>query len=169
MRLHRQQVTALGGQIARALIEAGDIEAESAREVGLDVESVLNSYLDEEAAVTDKARELVQQRGLPQGEYTRIRRLAAEQRGIKIGDDALDYVLDQLVNMLMHSKNVAEVFASDPDLRLRMRTFLMAGEESEQALEAEIRSKLKHVQEGSRMWEIEYQRMREEIRRRRGG
>ena len=90
------------------------------------------------------------------------------QRGIKIGDDALDYILDQILEMLMHSQNVEEVFAEDHVLRRRMRPFINKSADADQSIEAEVRSKLKHVQEGSRVWEIEYQRMKEDIKRRRG-
>ncbi|MEM9874978.1 MAG: DUF507 family protein, partial [Myxococcota bacterium] len=98
----------------------------------------------------------------------RIKRLAAEQAGIKTGEEALDYVLDQLLEMLMHSGNVEEIYADDPVLKRRMRTFLRADDARESSLEAEVRAKLRHVEEGSRTWEIEYQRMKAEIRRRKG-
>ena len=35
-------------------------------------------------------------------------------------------------------------------------------------LEGEIRGKLKHVQEGTRTWEVEYQRIKGEMARRKG-
>ena len=35
-------------------------------------------------------------------------------------------------------------------------------------VETEVRSKMKHVQEGSRTWEVEYQRVTEQVKRRRG-
>jgi hypothetical protein len=38
----------------------------------------------------------------------------------------------------------------------------------EQAFEQEVRGRLKHVQEGTGIWEIEYRRMMEDIRRRKG-
>ena len=69
---------------------------------------------------------------------------------------------------LMHSNNVDEVFAEDHELRRHMRRFLREEEAKDERLEAEIRSKLKHVQEGTRVWEIEYERMKAEIKRRRG-
>lgn len=168
MQLHRGQLPHLSRQIVNALLTNEDIEVTDRREVERDVESVLTTYAGEVDKVLSRARQLVQQRGLPQGEFGRIKKLAAEQAGIKIGDEAIDYVLEQLLNMLMHSGSVEEVFAEDHVLKKRMRTFLRAEEASDQALEREVRSKLKHVQEGSRMWEIEYARMKADIKRRRG-
>jgi uncharacterized protein len=168
MRLHRSQLASLSRQIVKSLVDAEDIEIADRREVERDVESVLTSYLNESDRVMTRARELVQQRGLPQGEFARLKQLAAEQAGIKVGDDALDYLLDQLVTMLMHSASVEEVFAEDHVLKRRMREHLRAEEELDRDIEAEVRSKLKHVEEGSRVWEIEYERMKSDIKRRRG-
>jgi hypothetical protein len=168
MRLHRNQLPSLSREIVAALVDAEDIEVVNQREVALDVEAVLRTYVDAADDVNQRARDLVQQRGLPQGEFSRIKRLAAEQSGIKIGDDALDYVLDQILEMLMHSQNVEEVFAEDHVLRRRMRPFITKSADTDQNIEAEVRSKLRHVKEGTRVWEIEYQRMKEDIKRRRG-
>jgi len=168
MRLHRGALPDLSRKIAKALIDAGDIEVSDRREAERDIESVLTSYLNQVDQVVAHARDLAHQRGLPQGEFGRIKHVAAEQAGVKVGDDALDYVLEQLISMLMHSPNVEDVFVDDLALKRRMRPFLRAGEEVEQKLEAEVRSKLKHVEEGSRTWEIEYARMKADIKRRKG-
>ena len=168
MRLYSGKVAALSEEIVKALVEGKDIECESRQEVQRDVESVFGSYLSLEREALDKAKELVESRSLPQSEFARMKKLAAEQRGIKVGDEMLDYLLDQLIEMLMHSHNVEEVFAEDHALRRRMRPVLRKYLELDEALEAEVRGQLKHVQEGSRTWEVEYQRVMGEIQRRRG-
>jgi hypothetical protein len=168
MRLVRSQLPSLSRQIVKALVDGGDIEVDNQREVERDIESVLGTYVTQTDDVISRARDLVQQRGLPQGEFARIKKLTAEQAGIKIGDDGLDYVLIQVLEMLMHSSSVEEVYSEDLALKRKIRKFLRADEGSQDSLEAEVRSKLKHVQEGSRLWEIEYSRMKEEIKRRRG-
>jgi uncharacterized protein len=168
MRLYSGKVRELSEELARALVEGGDIETESRAEVAKDLESVMNAYIQADRETTDRAKEILQSRGMPQSELGRIKRLAAEQRGIKVGDEMLDYLLDQLIEMLMHSGNVEEVFAEDHDLRRRMRPLLRKHLELEEAVDAEVRSKLKHVQEGSRTWEVEYRRVMGEIQRRKG-
>lgn len=168
MRLYSGKVRELSEELARALVEGGDIETETRNEVAKDLESVMNAYVQADRETTDRAKEIMQSRGLPQTEFGRIKRLAAEQRGIKVGDEMLDYLLDQLIEMLMHSANVEEVFAEDHDLRRRMRPLLRKHLEIEEAVEAEVRSKLKHVQEGSRTWEVEYRRIMGDIQRRKG-
>jgi hypothetical protein len=168
MRLYSGKVRELGEELARALVDGGDIETESRSEVAKDLESVLSAYIQAEREVMDRAKEIMQSRGMPASELGRIKKLAADQRGIKIGDETMDYLLDQLIEMLMHSGNVEEVFAEDHDLRRRMRPLLRKHLEIEEAVEAEVRSKLKHVQEGTRTWEIEYRRIIGEIQRRKG-
>ncbi|MSP24164.1 MAG: DUF507 family protein [Myxococcales bacterium] len=168
MRLHPNQIPPLAKKLVKALIAARDIDAESPREVERDVEAVLESYVREVDAVQSRAREIVQQRGMPTGEFGRAVKHAAEKSGIKVGEDALDFVLDQLLEMLMHSNNIDEVFAADHDLRRRMRPLIVAAADLDKEVDLEVRSKLKHVQEGTRTWEIEYARMMDEIRRRKG-
>ena len=77
-------------------------------------------------------------------------------------------LLDQLVEMLMHSNNVDEVFVEDYELRRRMREPLRRQVAEEEELAQEVRSRLKHVQEGTALWEVEYRRMMEDIKRRKG-
>jgi hypothetical protein len=168
MRLYSGKTRELGDEIARALIDGKDIETDSRAEVAKDLESVFLAYIQADRDSTDRAKDILQTRGLPQSEYARIKKLAAEQRGIKVGDEMMDYLLDQLIEMLMHSGNVEEVYAADHDLRRRMRPILRKYLDMDEAVQAEVRSKLKHVQEGSRTWEIEYQRVMGDIQRRKG-
>jgi hypothetical protein len=168
MRLFSGQISPLSEEIVKALVDNRDIECGSKREVVLDVEAVFNSYLQTERDSVEKAKSLLSARGLPQSEFQRVKRLAAEQKGIKVGDEMLDFLLDQLIEMLMHSNNVDEVFGEDHDLRRRMRPVLRKFLDVDEALDNEVRSKLRHMQEGSRMWEVEYQRVMSDIQRRKG-
>ncbi|HLV21979.1 MAG TPA: DUF507 family protein [Polyangiaceae bacterium] len=168
MRLHSARVPQVAAEMVNSLVEGGDIETDSKAEVQADVESVLNQYIRDEQDVTEKARQLLASRGMAATELSRMRRLVADDRGIKVGDDAVDYLLDQLVEMLMHSNNVEEIYAEDVELRRKLREPLRAQAAAEQQLQAEVRGRLKHVQEGTSVWEVEYRRMMEDIKRRKG-
>ena len=168
MRIHAARVSHIAETMIRRLKSDGDIECESDREAILDVEAVLNQYIQDEQAITDKARDLLASRGLPGSELGKMRRLVADQRQIKIGDEAIDYLLNQLVEMLLYSNNIDEVFADDLTLRRKLREPLRAEAAVEQDLQQAVRGQLKHVQEGTSMWEVEYHRMMEDIRRRKG-
>jgi hypothetical protein len=168
MWLHRAKIPQVAGEMVRALTDGGDIECASPREVQSDLESVLSQYLTDDQEISDRARDLVATRGLPVSELGRMKKLVAEQKHVKIGEDAIDYLLDQLIEILMHSNNVDEVFAQDHVLRLRMREPLRKQFAAEDQIEQEVRGRLKHVQEGTQLWEVEYRRMMDEIKRRKG-
>jgi hypothetical protein len=168
MRLQRGQIPQLSRQIVGALVGGEHIEVADRREVERDIEGVLSQYLEDVDRVLSRARDLVQQRGLPQGEFGRIKQLAADQAGIKMGDDGLEHVQAQILQMLFHSGNVEEVFSDDHQIKRIIRDLVRDDEAGDVQIEAEVRSKLKHVQEGSRLWEIEYERMKADIKRRRG-
>lgn len=168
MRLHNAKVPELARQIVDALLTDGDIETESPTEVRSDVQAVLEQYIRDEQQVLDRAKEVLQARSLPQSELPRLKRMVSQEKGIKLGDEAIDYVLDQLVEMLMHSQNVDEIYADDITLRRKMRDPLRKHAQIDDEVQAEVRSHLKHVKEGTALWEVEYQRMLEDIRRRKG-
>ncbi|HEX2880645.1 MAG TPA: DUF507 family protein, partial [Polyangiaceae bacterium] len=107
-------------------------------------------------------------RGMPTTELGRVKKELAKQKGIQIGEDAIDYLLDQLLEMLMHSQNVDEVYAEDFELRKIMREPLRREYASTGEVEQEVRGQLKHVQEGSALYEVEYQRILEDVKRRKG-
>jgi hypothetical protein len=168
MRLYPGRIASISSEVVRLLRDGGDIETESPKDVEADLTSVLQTYLDTEREVTEQAKEIMQSRGLPQTEFNRTKRLVAEQKRIGIGDEVLDYLLDQLVEMLLHSGAVDEVFSQDVDLRRKMVPILRKHMEVDEEVDRETRARIKHVEEGSRTWEIEYRRVMEDIRRRKG-
>ena len=168
MWLHRAKIPQVAAEMVRTLTEGGDIETESPREVQADLEAVLTQYVADDQDINERARDLVATRGLPQSELGRMKKLVADQKHVKVGEEAIDYLLDQLIEILMHSNNVEEVFAQDHVLRLRMREPLRKQFAAEESLEQEVRGRLKHVQEGTQVWEVEYRRMMEDIKRRKG-
>ncbi len=168
MRLHSAKIPDLAKQIVDSLLVQGDVESDNPSEVRADVQAVLEQYVRDEQQIVERAKEVLAARGLPPTDLSRIRRLVAQERGIKIGDEAIDYVLDQLIEMLMHSQSVDEIFADDVTLRRKMRDPLRKHAQLDDELHAEVKNQLKHVKEGSTLWEVEYQRMLEDIRRRKG-
>lgn len=168
MRLYSGKVATIASEIVKTLLDASQIETETPREVQADVESVLNQYLRTDKEAADKAKDAMQSRGIPNSDFTRMKKLAAEQMGIKIGDESIDYLLDQILEILMHSANVDEIFGEDVELRRKMAPILKRHMAVDEELEREVRGKLRHVEEGTRTWEVEYTRMMEEIRRRKG-
>jgi hypothetical protein len=168
MRLYSGKVSTIASEIVRALLAATDIEADKPKEVEADVTAVLNQYLNDEREVNERAKDVLQKTGKAQSEYQRVRALVADEKGIKVGEDTLDYLLDQVVEMLMHSANVDEVFAADVDLRRRMAPIFKKHMAVDDAMDQEVRAKLRHLREGTREWDVEYARVLEQVRRTRG-
>ena len=168
MRLYSGKVSAIAAEVVRALVAAEDIETESPKEVEGDVAAVLNQYVADEREVNERAKELLERTGKPPTEFQRLRALAADEKGIKLGDEALDYLLDQVVEMLMHSGNVDEVYAADVDLRRKMAPVFKKHMAVDATVDAEVRAQLRHLREGTRDWEVEYARIVDQVRRRKG-
>ena len=168
MRLFAGRVGPIAQEIVKVLLAAGDIEAEHPTEVVLDIEAVLKNYLSMEKDVNEKARELLDRTGRGPDQFNRVRSQIADTKGIKVGDEALDYLLDQIVEVFGHSKNVDEIYAQDVELRRKMAPVFKKHMGEDDKLDAEVRANLKHVKEGTRDWEVEYARMAEIIRRKRG-
>jgi hypothetical protein len=168
MRLFSSKVASIARDIVRELSDAKDIECETPHEVELDIESVLNSYLQIEKEAAEKAKDLMQQRGLAASEFTRMKKLVAEQKGIKIGDEMLDYLLDQIVELLMHSANVDEVYADDVTLRRHMKDVLKKHMSVDEELDQEVRQRIKNLEEGTATWDLEYSKVMEQIKQKHG-
>ena len=168
MRLYSGKINALSEELVHALVEGKDIECESKPEVARDLESVFANYLEMDRQATEKAKDALQARGMPQSEFPRLRKLAAEQKGIKVGDEMFDFLLDQVIEMLMHSNNVEEVYASDNVLRSKIHVIMKKHLDVDDEIDKEARSRLKHLQEGTSAFDIEYNKTVEQIRRARG-
>ena len=168
MRLYSTKVSAIAGEVVRSLVAAGDIEAEAPREVEADVEAVLANYLAVERDVNDRTKELLERTGRGQSEFNRLREQVASQKGIKVGEDTLDFLLDQVVEIFHHSSHVDEIYPEDVVLRRKMAPIFKKHMALEDGIEAEVRAQLKHVKEGTRTWDIEYARAMDMIKRKKG-
>jgi hypothetical protein len=168
MRLFSGKIPAIATEAVRALLASKDIETESPKEVEADIASVLTQYLADEREVNERAKDVLERTGKPQSEYNRVRALVADEKGIKVGDETLDYLLDQVVEMLMHSNNVDEVFVEDVELRRKMAPVFKKHMLVDDAVDGEVRAQLRHLTEGTRTWDIEYQRVLEQVRKKRG-
>lgn len=168
MFLPLSKVTEVAKEMVQELRDAGDLETESPYEVQLDLEAVLRQYLRTEQEISTQARDTLATRGLAPTEYGRIIKNLSDQRGVKVGEDAMDYVLDQLSEMLLNSANVEEIYIEDHELRRRLRIPLRKHVNQAPDLDRVVRKQMKHVEEGGALWEVEYRRMLDDIRRRRG-
>ncbi len=168
MRLYSGKIPTIADEIVRTLTEGGDIETESDEEVRLDVEAVLKEYMRLERDVTDEAKNRLESRGAGYTQLGRAKAQVAKERGVPPQDEVLPYLLDQVLKMLFHSNNVAEIYSDDVELRKKITPVLRRHMEVEADLDKEVRARIKNLQEGTATFEIEYAKVMDQIKRKKG-
>ena len=167
MRLYRGKVETIAEEILRTLKEAGDIDLENEAEAKIDIESVLKEYLRLDKEIVEEAKNRMEVRGLGYSNLGRVKSQVAKERGGPGQDDLLPYLLEQILNILFHSSNIAEIFAEDAELRKKVTPILRKHMDVENDLDREVRSKIKNLQEGTSDFEIEYSRVMDQIKQKR--
>ena len=154
--------------LVRELTAQNDIEVEDEMEVRMDLEAVLKEYVRRERQLIDESKDRMEREGLGYSKLGKMRQRVAKEMGFPQQDETLPYMIDQLLNMLFHSANVAEIYADDVTLRKKMTPILRRHMEVETGLDAEVRSKIKNLQEGTAAFEVEYAKVMDQIKHKRG-
>src|SRR3990172_5992938 len=141
MRLYVAKVPIIAQDLVRSLIEAGDIEVQNSAEGELDVAAVLKEYVRVDRELTDKAKDLMEQRKLGYDQFGKLKRALAEEKDFGLGDEAITWICTQLLETFMHSANVDEVYADDATLRRRMKDVLKKHMAVDDVLDAEVRQR----------------------------
>lgn len=164
MRLYRGQVSLVTNELVEALVEEGDLEVEEENipEVKLDVESVLKEYIRLDRELSNKAKDAQAAEG---GGFSGHKSRLAEKKGVNLVDDPIGYIIDQCIDMFFHSNFVNEVFSGDRTLRLRMKPILEKHMSKEEKLDEEVRDKIKNLEEGTKDWDVEYQKVMQKLKR----
>ena len=169
MRLYSGKIGPIVDDLVRELTAQGDIEVEDAAEVRLDLEAVLKEFVRRERQMIDEAKDRMQREGLGYSQLGRVRQRVAKEMGFPQQDETLPYLIDQLLNMLFHSANVAEIYADDTTLRKKMTPVLTQFLENRlRGFDAEVRLKIKNLQEGTAAFEVEYAKVMDQIKHKRG-
>lgn len=168
MKLFSGKVPIIATEMARALIDDADIDSDSPEEVELDIQAVLKEYLRTDRELTEKAKDFCEKRGWPLSTYYKVKRKLAERQRFVTGEDAIDYIMEQIIGAFMHSQFVEEIYTEDHELKRKMKVILKRHTEIEEEIDEEARAKIKNLEEGTRDWEIEYARAMDSVKRRRG-
>jgi hypothetical protein len=164
MRLYRGKVETISEEIIETLKQAGDVDIENQTEAKLDIEAVLKEYLRLDREIVEEAKNRMEIRGLGYSNLGRVKSQVTKERGGPGQDDVLPYLLEQILNILFHSANIAEIYAEDAELRKKITPILRKHMDVENDLDREVRSKIKNLQEGTSDFEIEYARVMEQIK-----
>lgn len=168
MKLFSGKVPLIAGEITRLLVDEKDIETDALAEVDLDIEAVLKEYIRTDRELTEQAKDLCEKRGMPFSAHMKVKRQLADKLKFVVGDEAIDYMMDQIIRAFMHSQFVDEIFAEDHDIKRKIRPILKRHTEIEEQIDEEVRSKIKNLEEGTKDWEIEYGKAMSQVKRRRG-
>lgn len=170
MRLYKGKVPAISREVIDGLLKAGAIEVlpENVAEAEADVAAVLNEYLRMDRELSDGAKDFVAKKGLDHGQLSRTKRELAKKSGFGVGDDALDYVLKQVTEILFYSKNIEEVFAEDHTLRKKVGDVINKHVDIDEELDKEVRKRVRNLEEGTEAFDIEYNRVLLQMKRQRG-
>ena len=168
MRLYSGKIPAIGAEIVRSLVDSGDVAVTDRAEAELDVQAVLKEYLRLDKEITDKTKDLVQKRGLPYEQFGKVKRTLANEKAFGLGEDGLDWMTTQMIESFMASPHIEEIFVEDTVLRRRMTEVLRKHMTVDDEIDAEVRRRIKNLEEGTSTWDVEYQKALDQIKRNRG-
>ncbi len=167
MRLYAGKIPVISAEIVKALVDAGDIAVTNQAEAELDAQAVLKEYLRLDREITDKAKELLQKRNMPYEQFGKLKRSLANEKGFGLGDEGLEWMTNQMIESFMQSPHVEEVYSDDSTMRKRMVEILKRHMAVDDEIDAEVRRRIKNLEEGTATWEVEYQKALEQIKKNR--
>ncbi|WP_267967891.1 DUF507 family protein [Myxococcus stipitatus] len=170
MRLYPKVIPIISREAIQQLMQDGDIEVEPMRvaDAEMDLSAIMREYLANEERVNQATREALERRGYDYSKFNQVKREMADVRGFKMGDEGIEYVINQMIEFLLISRNVEEVYSADNSLRQKIFQVMKRHLDVDDEIDKEARSRLKHLQEGTSAFDIEYNKTVEQIRRARG-
>src|SRR5947209_14465303 len=170
MRLYPKVIPAIAREVVQRLMQDGDIEVETMRiaDAVKEMYAIMREYLANEERVNQATREALERRGYDHSRFNQVKREMAEVRGFKTGDDGIDYIINQMIEFLLISRNVEEVYAEDHQIRKKIYQVFKKHLDVDEDIDREARARLKHLSEGTQAWDVEYQKTVEQIRRNKG-
>ena len=170
MALIRKIIPKIARDIIKSLNSKESIEVEDNKigEAELDLAAVMVAHLDSEEEIVREAADTLARLGMSRDRFSQLKVRFAERRGVKLGEEGIEFLLGQLLEALFASKNIEEIYASDAELRQDIKgcmdKFLKVSDE----VNKEARTRLKNIKEGTPEWDIEFPRMVAQVKRQKG-
>jgi len=167
MKLFAGKIDSLAHEIVSSLTssEAIEVSDEMFHEVVEDVAAIFKEYVRTDREITERARDIIASQHKSPSDLKRIRLQLAKERNFGIEEEAIEYLIRQIIETLMYSKHVEEVYAMDNEIAVLVRPLLEKALNADEELEAEVRRRIKNLQEGTLAWEIQHRKIREELKR----
>jgi hypothetical protein len=170
MRLYRSQIPRIAEDIIANLALGGDIvvEADDRNEAEQDVRAIMDEYLRQESRVVQETREHMESLKITYDQFGKVKSRFADRRSHPTGDDGIRWIVGQVLEGFMMSRYVAEVFGDDRSMRKVIMEIFRKHLIDEADLDREVRARMKNMRSGTDKWEIEYRRIMDEVRGKRG-
>ena len=170
MRIYPKVIPIVSREVVQKLTADGDIEVEPMRiaDAEMDMSAIMREYLAQEERVNQATREALERRGYDGSKFNQVKREMADVRGFKLGEEGIEYCINQMIEFLLVSRNVEEVYAADAVIRQKVHQLMKKHFDVDEDIDKEARARLKHLQEGTSAFDIEYNKTVEQIRRARG-
>ena len=168
MKLYSGKIDLISSDLIRQLAAAGDIELGDPTEAELDVQAVLKEYIRVDRELTERAKDIMEIRGLPYSAFGRTKRGLAEQRDFGLAEEGMSWIATQLIEAFMQSNHVDEIFADDATLRRKIKEILARHMTLDEELDQEVRQRIKNLEEGTSSWDIEYKRVMDQMKQKHG-
>src|SRR6201992_616635 len=164
MRLYPGKVDTIAAEIITTLTQAGDIEVSDGNEAQLDAAAVLKEYIRVEKELTERAKDILEIRGLPYSHLGRTKRQLADQKDFGLGEEGLTWIATQMLEAFMSSRHIEEVFADDVVMRRKIKEVCKKHMQVDEAIDQEVRDRIKNLEEGTSAWDVEYGKVLEQIK-----
>ncbi|MCX7944992.1 MAG: DUF507 family protein [Deltaproteobacteria bacterium] len=167
MKIYMKLIPTIAQDILRVLSRDGDIEIKDNKidEAILDVSKVFRDYLEEEEELNQEAMIFIQNNNLASRDFAAVKAKLAEERGFDYGDEAIEMLLADVVDALLKSKNIEEVYEENNTLIKKMYEVVKKYLDVDEELDKEAREQLKNLEEGTLEWDIAYRKAIHEIKK----
>jgi hypothetical protein len=168
MKLYSGKVDTIASECVTKLINDGDIEVTDRTEAELDVTSVLKEYIRVDRELTERAKDIMEIRGLGYSAFGRTKRSLADQKDFGLGEDGVTWMVNQILEQFMQSSHVEEIYAEDIVMRRKIKEILHKHMAVDDELDQEVRQRIKNLEEGTNAWDIEYGRVMDQMKKKHG-
>ena len=168
MKLYAGKIDTIAAEIIGRLTSENDIDIDESEEARLDVASILKEYLRVDRELTERAKDIMEIRGLSYSAFGRTKRSLADQKDFGLGEEGVSWICTQLLEMFMQSPHIEEIYADDATLRRKIKEILHKHMTVDEELDKEVRQRIRNLEEGTSTWEVEYNRVMEQMKQKHG-
>ena len=108
MRLYPKVIPIISREVVQRLMQDGDVEVETMRiaDAEMDLSAIMREYLAAEERVNQATREALERRGYDASKFNQVKREMADVRGFQLGEEGIEFVINQMLEFLLVSRNV---------------------------------------------------------------